>query len=60
MGANGKNANESKKNSFYVTIDGKAVALTDEQRKAWPSTSMIRESKPNGTKASGAAHPSGR
>ena len=35
MGTNGTNANESKKNSFYVTIDGKAVALTDEQRKAW-------------------------
>ena len=35
MGTNGTNANESKKNSFYVTIDGKAVALTDEQRNAW-------------------------
>lgn len=35
MGANGKNAYVSKETSFYVTIDGKAVALTDEQRKAW-------------------------
>ncbi len=35
MGANGKNANVSKETSFYVTIDGKVVTLTDEQRKAW-------------------------
>ena len=35
MGTNGKKANVSKETSFYVTIGGKAVALTDEQRKAW-------------------------
>lgn len=35
MGANGKNANESRENRYYVTIDGKAVPLTDDQRKGW-------------------------
>lgn len=43
MGANGKNANESKDTSFYVTVGGKAVALTEDQRKAW--NKMINDTR---------------
>lgn len=35
MGTYGKKANTSKETSFYVTVDGKAVPLTEDQRKGW-------------------------
>ena len=35
MGKCGSNATEAKEPSNYITIDGKTVPVTDEQKKAW-------------------------
>ena len=35
MGTYGKKASAPKETSFYVTVNGETVALTNEQKKAW-------------------------